>query len=107
VVVQRRDLESVLQCSGERRIHFVLEQHDVAHDHRGLPGLLEGRPRADALERLECPAVDDGVDVAARLRDLGDAVGELDREPGEVSDALCVWYLSRCTDRAQHHRGEG
>jgi hypothetical protein len=34
MVVQRGHFEAIVQCGTHHGVHLVLEQHEVAHDHR-------------------------------------------------------------------------
>src|SRR5207245_3308494 len=62
MIVERRDIDSIVEKRGENRIHFVLQQHQVAHHHirtirrfgQGNPAAeTEGRGRGDALDRQD------------------------------------------------------
>jgi hypothetical protein len=44
VIVQRRDLEPVVEGGGHRGFHLVLGKGQVAHHHRLLAGLLKSGP---------------------------------------------------------------
>ena len=75
VVVERGDLQPGVEQLAEHRVHLVLEEHEVAHDH----GLAAARRRGttahgdEAHEGRHGPAVDGDLGVGPRRGDLEDA----------------------------------
>jgi len=58
MVVNRRDLQAVLDHLGHDRIDLSFEQHEVAHDHGAPVHWLERDPAAKREARLDGHAVE-------------------------------------------------
>ncbi len=71
MVVERRLLDAAFLELREHRADLVLEQHEVAHQHRlGVAHLLERDPRAKRQCGLHGHTADRDVEVTARHPDL-------------------------------------
>ncbi len=76
MVVQRGDRKAVVQRDAHHRIHLVLKEHVVAHDHRVVCfAFVERRPRSDSHKRRHRPAVHGNFYVGAWRGDFIDAFG--------------------------------
>ena len=70
MIVEGRDAQAVIERSGHRGIHFVLEQHGVAHYHRAVWCRRERCPGAEAHEWRYFPPIHDDLHVVARKGDF-------------------------------------
>ena len=78
VIVQRGDVEAVVEESGHHGVHLVLGEDEVAHeDVRAARPFREGDPPSETEGRRRGPAGDGDVQVAARDVHLQDAVLEV------------------------------
>jgi hypothetical protein len=75
MVVQRRDREAGIERGAHRRAHFVLEQREVAHQHRARVVRGKCNPRREPHERRQLPAVHGHRHVDARQGQLQHALG--------------------------------
>ena len=88
VVVQRGDLEAVVEQRRHHRIDFVFGEHEVAHHHVGAARPLGQRdPAAEPERRGRRPLSDGDLQVAARDVHLQHAVLEVARAAERVSTA--------------------
>src|SRR2546421_3882744 len=88
MIVQRGDLESVVERDAHHRIHLVFAEHHVAHDHRLLAGLLEGSPGSEPHRWCNANGPRENLEIAARSGDLVDLLllVELPFQTGELVD---------------------
>ena len=75
VIVDRGDLEAVLDQRGQHRIDFGFQQHEIAHDHGAAMRRLEGEPAAEGERGLDGHAVERDGEVAARETVAMDVAG--------------------------------
>ena len=75
VVVHRRHLEAAGEEPRHHRRHLLIEQHEIAHDHRLVADLLERRVGAEREARLDGDALDRHGQVGARHPDAEDVAG--------------------------------
>ena len=89
MIVEGRDAQAVIERSGHRGIHFVFEQHGVAHHHRTVWCRRERCPSAESHERWHHPAIDNDFHVVAREGDFINAFLfiHLPFESGQFVDA--------------------
>jgi hypothetical protein len=66
VIVDRRDLDPVLDQLRHHRVDLGLQQHEIAHDHRAAMRGLEGDPTAERERRADGDAIERHREVAAR-----------------------------------------
>ena len=66
VIVQRRNLEAIVEGGAHHRVHLILQQDHVAHDDRVLADALEGSPRCQPHRRRHAHPRNPDVQVAAR-----------------------------------------
>src|SRR6266404_227611 len=78
MIVERRDIDSIVEKRGENRIHFVLQQHQVAHHHiRTIRRFGQCNPAAETEGRGRGDALDRHLQVAAGDIDLENACFEV------------------------------
>ena len=77
----------------------MLEEDDIAHDHRVVSALLERGPRGEALKGLERPAIDNRVDIRARFADFRNVAAHLNGQLRDLPDQLLVGR--RCARRGR------
>ena len=89
------------------RVHLLLGEHEVAHDHRLVtPRGLEGEPGAERQGRLDRDPVERDLEVGAREAELVDAAGLVGARPAEgLVDPLPVGLGVR--RRGEHERQDG
>jgi hypothetical protein len=93
VVVQRRDAHARVEQGAHHRVHFVLHEHEIAHDHRGrFLSLGERRPRCEPHEWRHLPAIDVHLHVATRRGNFEHTLGFAERpfEAGQLFDFCAV-----------------
>ena len=74
VVVQRRDIDSVIQERGHHRVHFFLQEHQITHhDVRTVGTLRQRNPAAESKRRGRRETLDGHLQVTARDVDLENA----------------------------------
>ena len=108
MIVQGGDVDSILEEHAHHRVHFILEQHEVAGDHRfGLLALHERGPRRQAHERRHPPPVHRNRQVATRRGDFKHALCGVERafEAGELFELVGIqrgvrreWQRNRCNE---------
>jgi hypothetical protein len=81
VVVQRRDLQAVVEQRRHHGIDFVLQQHQVTHHHVHAAPLGHRDPSAKPERRRGCDVRDGHRDVVARNVDFENVVLEIPRLP--------------------------
>src|SRR5438067_7188729 len=77
MVVDRGDLEALLDQLLHHRIHLLLQEHEIAHHHRLLAALLEGEIRAQGKRRLDLYTVEHDREIAASDAHAIHAAGHL------------------------------
>jgi len=88
--VQCRDLQPGVECRAHGRVHLILEEHGVAHQHGvAVMGWRERRPGGQSHEGRHGHAVHLDGDIVARLRHLEDVLplGEAALQAGDLFDA--------------------
>ena len=111
MIVQRGDLESVVERDAHHRIHLVFAEHHVAHDHRLLAGLLEGSPGSEPHRWCNANGPRENLEIAARSGDLVDLLllVELPFQTGELVDLRRVErgsWLGALLGRGKDHSAE-
>ena len=66
VVVQGGDFEALVKQVLHHGVDFFVQQHQVAHDHRAVIELLEGRVGAEGEAGLHGHAIDGHLQIGAR-----------------------------------------
>src|SRR5215216_1201940 len=66
VIVDSRDLKTVLDQLGHHRHDFALQQHQIAHRHGTAMRRLEGDPTSERQCRLDRDAIEGHREIAAR-----------------------------------------
>src|SRR5258707_5806091 len=78
VVVQRGDIDSVIQQSGHDGVYFFLQEHQIAHHHvQTVSTLGERNPAAESKRRGRRETLDGHLQVTARDVDLENACLEI------------------------------
>src|SRR5207253_10663174 len=92
VVVQRGDLEAVVERGTHRGVHLILGDHHVTHHHGVRAPTAEGCPGSETERRRELHAGCSRADIVARIRYFERAflLVELTLEPGELLDLRSV-----------------
>ena len=91
VVVDGGDLEPAAQEAGHHRGHFLVEEHEVAHDHGAIPHLLEGRVGSERKPGLHRDAFHGDGEIRPRHPDAEDVAGlDLARLAERLLDRLPV-----------------
>ena len=93
VIVDRGDLEPVLDQLGHHRVDLGFEQHEVAHDHRAAVRRLERHPAAERECRLDGHAVERHLQVGARKAVAVDIAGHCRAPSHGLVDFLPVDVL--------------
>src|SRR5438552_11748227 len=71
MVMQRGDIQTVVERSGHRSIYLIFKENGVAHHHGfGVRTLDERGPGAEPHEWRHRPSIDDDLHVIAREGDL-------------------------------------
>ena len=70
MIVQRGDVDAVVEQRGHHRIHLVLRQHEIAHHDVHAGALRHGDPTAESKRRRSLDVRDRHADVVARDVDL-------------------------------------
>src|SRR5438445_632219 len=105
VIVNGGNVEPAAEEAGHHRGHFLVEQDEVAHDHRAVAHLLEGRVRPEGKPRLERHTLHGDREIGPRHSDAEDIARLqlarfterlLDRLPVGVGGAYHGW----CADDA-------
>ena len=73
--MHRGDLEPAAEEAGHHRGHFLIEQDEIAHDHRVVARLLEGCIGSQGKSRLDGDTLDGDRKVGARHADPEDIAG--------------------------------
>ena len=95
VVVDRRDLEATLEQNLLHGLELVLQEDQVAHDHRSLPRGHEDDPGGRPHGRNDGESVDDDLEVVLRKGELELAVL---RGPLHTQDLLDLRRRQRLRD---------
>src|SRR5438132_13800827 len=89
MVVDRRHLEPTAEEARHHGGDLLVEQHEIAHDHRLIAHLLERGVRAERESRLHGHALDRHREIGARHSDSKDVtVLELPGLPSACSTAF-------------------
>src|SRR5262249_13384488 len=72
VIVNSRHFKATGKKAGHHRSDFLIEQHQVAHEHRAVTRLLEGGVRSQRETGLDGYALDRDVEIRARHADAID-----------------------------------
>jgi hypothetical protein len=93
VIVNGRHLEPARKQSGHHGGHLLVEQNQVAHDHRLLTDLLEGGVGAEGETRLHGDALHRHRQIGARHPDAKHVTRlELTGLPERLLDPFPVWF---------------
>src|SRR5262249_41377481 len=91
VIVNSRHFKATGKKAGHHRSDFLIEQHQVAHEHRAVTRLLEGGVRSQRETGLDGYALDRDVEIRARHADAIDVAGlHLTRLAQRLLDSLPV-----------------
>ena len=99
MVVERRNVDSVIEQRGEDRIHFFLEQHKVPHHHiRPVRSFGQRNPAPETKWRRRGEALDGHFQIVARNIHFQNSRLEVSLPVEQLQHILIVARHVLCTD---------
>src|SRR5882672_3919753 len=103
MIVKRSDIDSVFEQRGENRIHFVLQQHQVAHHHiRTIRRFSQGNPTSEAERSRRGEALNCHLQIVARNIYIENACFKVTFTVQGLENLLVItWYVLRKSSYAR------